>query len=95
MRSSPTPCAALDVDENSADNGLIDLGVKMVPDVQIVQAGYESNWRQSLQAFKTLQSFKNATLITGDFRVQSNRDEISQLPARAVNRGLGIFFYRP
>ena len=40
---------------SSADNGLIDLGVQMVQDVQ---AGYESNWFQSFPTFETFQSFK-------------------------------------
>jgi len=59
--------------KSSADKGLINLDVQMVPDVQTVQAGYESNWSQS---FKKLQSFENRTLMTGDFRVQTDRDRL-------------------
>jgi hypothetical protein len=82
--------------KSSADKGLIDFGVQMVPDVQTVQTVYESNWFQS---FQTFQSFKNRTLMTGDFRPQ-NRDELSRFisdnrPADAATRGRGIFFYRP
>jgi len=39
---------------SSADNGVIDLGVQMVPDAQTI---YESNWFQSFHTFKTFQSF--------------------------------------
>ena len=41
----------------------------------------ESNWFQSFQMFKTFQSFKNRKLMTGDFRVQTNRDELSRFIA--------------
>jgi hypothetical protein len=52
---------------------------------------------QSFQTFKTLQSFKNRTAMTGDLRVQMNRDELSRgnpddrLPAAALtlNGSLG------
>jgi len=43
--------------KSSADKGLIDLGVQIVPEVQTV---YESNGFQSLQTFKTFQSFKES-----------------------------------
>ena len=38
----------------------------------------ESNRFQSFQTFKTLQSFKNRTVMTGELRVQINRDELSR-----------------
>jgi hypothetical protein len=47
----------------------------MFADVQTV---YESNWFQSFETFKTFQPFKNRTLMTGDFRVQTNRDKLSR-----------------
>jgi len=77
--------------KSSADKGLIHLGVQMVPDVQ---TGYESKWFQS---FQTFQSFKNRTLMTGDFRVQTNRDELSRFigdsrPARGRESRPGHLF---